>query len=323
MAFPIAIYEFLSLWKLPKLLDRRGGIVHIVRPLRCRISLWHAFLLQPSGFKEGIEMPNISLNLDTEALAQHYEQISVDRQFKSGKVLLDALALQPGNSVLDVGAGTGLLAEYAAGLVGLEGSVAGIDPLPLRIQLAKRKTAQNLSFEVGEAGDLQRFAEASFDVVYLNAVFHWILDKPKSLREIFRVLKSGGRLGISTGSKDHPNLLQTIKAQLLSREPYASHPEGLNGISGRVSAAELKQLLTEAGFIAEKIDVRPNVHFQPTAAAAIEFSQASSFGNLLGHLPIELQEAARTEIERELERLRTAEGIRFESARLIAIAIKP
>ncbi len=268
-------------------------------------------------------MPNISLNLDTEALAQHYEQISVDRQFKAGKVLLDALALQPGKKLLDVGAGTGLLAEYAAGIVGPEGSVIGIDPLPLRIQLAKRKTARNLSFEVGEAGDLQRFAEESFDFVYLNAVFHWIVDKPKSLSEIFRVLKPGGRLGITTGSKDHPNLLQTIKAKLLSREPYASHPEGLNGISGRVNAAELELLLTQAGFIAERIDVRPKVHFQPNPAAAIAFSQASSFGNLLGHLPVALQASARAEIERELEALQTEEGIRFETARLVAIAVKP
>jgi arsenite methyltransferase len=268
-------------------------------------------------------MPNISLNLDTEALAQHYEQISVDRQFKAGKILLDALALQPGNKVLDIGAGTGLLAEYAAGLVGAEGAVIGIDPLPLRIQLAKRKTARNLSFEVGEAGNLRGFAEASFDVVYLNAVFHWILDKPKSLSEIFRVLKSGGRLGITTGSKDHANLLQTIKARLLSREPYASHPEGLKGISRRVNAAELGHLLNEAGFIAERIDVRPNVHFQPNAKAAIEFSQASSFGNLLGHLPLKLQEAARAEIERELEALRMEDGIRFEIVRIIAVAVKP
>jgi len=76
-----------------------------------------------------MEMPNISLNLDTETLAQHYEQVSVDRQFKSGKALLDVLALRPGEKLLDVGAGTGLLAEYAAGLVGREGLVIGIDPL--------------------------------------------------------------------------------------------------------------------------------------------------------------------------------------------------
>jgi ubiquinone/menaquinone biosynthesis C-methylase UbiE len=268
-------------------------------------------------------MSNVSLNFDTEALAEYYEQISVDRQFKAGKKLLAALELEAGKSVIDIGTGTGLLAEYAAGLVGPGGSVIGIDPLPLRIQLAKRKSRKNLSFEVGDATDLSRFPAARFDFVYLNAVFHWIADKPKSLAEIFRVLKPGGRLGISTGSKDHPNLLQSIKANVLSREPYARHPEARNGGAGRVSASELAALFSAAGFDTVQIDVQPNVHFQPSGAAAIEFSQASSFGNLLGHLPAALQDSGRAEIERELEALRTPEGIRFENARIIAIAVKP
>jgi ubiquinone/menaquinone biosynthesis C-methylase UbiE len=272
---------------------------------------------------EKTAMPNISLTFDTEALAEYYEEISVDRQFKAGKNLLGLLAPQPGAQVLDVGTGTGLLAEYTAALVEPGGSVIGIDPLPLRIQLAKRKSRANLSFAVGDATDLAAFAAARFDIVYLNAVFHWIADKPKALTEIFRVLKHGGRLGISTGSKDHPNLLQTIKAKVLARATYAQHPEGLNGGAGRVSAAELEVLFTEAGLTTERIDVQPNVHFQPSAAAAIEFSQTSSFGNLLGHLPVDLQASAQAEIERELDALKTPEGIRFENARIIAIAVKP
>jgi arsenite methyltransferase len=268
-------------------------------------------------------MPGVSLELDTPELAQRYEQVSQNRQFKAGQTLIAILGPPAGAQVLDIGAGTGLLAEYVAGLVGAEGHVTGIDPLPLRIELAKRKARTNLTFAVGDALDLAGFAEAQFDIVYLNAVFHWIVDKPEALQQIFRVLKRGGRLGISTGSKDHPNLIQGIKAKVLARAPFSAHPEGRSGGPGHVSADELGNLFTSAGFTVEQVDVIPNLHFHPSAAAAIEFSQASSFGNFLGHLPEALRSQARQEIETELDALKTPEGIRFERVRLVAVAVKP
>jgi len=268
-------------------------------------------------------MSNVSLNLDTEALAQHYETISVERQFKAGKNLIAMLAPAAGEQVLDVGAGTGLLAEHVAGLVGPSGAVLGIDPLPLRIALAKRKERGNLSFAVADAHDLSALPANAFDIVYLNAVFHWLTDQKLALRQIFRVLKPGGRLGISTGSKDHPGVLQEIKAKLFSKPPFDRYPQALNGVPGRVNAGQLAILFAEAGFETKQIDVQPNVQIQPSAEAAIEFSQASSFGNFLGNLPAELRPVARESIRQELERLRTPEGIRSATARIVAVAVKP
>jgi arsenite methyltransferase len=81
-------------------------------------------------------------------------------------------------------------------------------------------------------------------------------------------------------------------------------------------------LLAEAGFEVRGVDISPSVIVHASADAAIEFSQASSFGNFLGHLPDDLRATARDEIRREVESLRTPEGIRFESARIFAIAVK-
>ncbi len=268
-------------------------------------------------------MSTVSLTLDTQELAHHYEQVSAAHQFKAGQILIEELAVAPGEKVLDVGSGTGLLAEYVAGLVGPTGSVVGIDPLPLRVALAQQKGRSNLSFKVGTAYDLRDFPEGGFDVVYLNAVLHWLPDKLGPLREIYRVLKRGGRLGLSTGSKDHPNQLEAIKALVLAREPYSRYAEASGGMTHRVSAGELESLLGQTGFEVKKIAVRPHVRHHPTPEAAIEFAEASSFGNFLGHLPAELRTAAREEIKHELEQFTTPEGIRREGARIIAVALKP
>jgi len=137
------------------------------------------------------------------------------------------------------------------------------------------------------------------------------------------VLKPGGRLGITTGSKDHTNSLQRIRRQVLSREPYSRYPDAQEGVAHRVNADELRQLLTASRFEVTAIDLEPSAVSYPTPAAAIEFSQASSFGNFLSQLPAELRAPARAEIEAELERLRTPDGIRTEGARLFALARKP
>jgi arsenite methyltransferase len=268
-------------------------------------------------------MPALSLVLDTPDLARHYDHVSADRQFAAGKALVARLGVRQGHSVLDVGSGTGLLAQHVAQIVGVSGQVVGIDPLALRIEIAQRKTRPNLTFKVGDAYALGEFRDESFDVVYLNAVFHWLPEKVSPLQQFHRVLKPGGRLGITTGSKDHPNTVRLTREAVLSREPYRGYPETQGALGHHVSVVELKKLFAETGFGEESIELERNVIYHPTAEAAIQFSQASSFGNYLGHLPDALRASARKEIAAELERHATPEGVRQEGVRIIAVAVKP
>lgn len=267
-------------------------------------------------------MPSPSLALDTPDLARHYERASHDRQFKWGQALIQGLGITSGERVLDVGAGTGLLASHVAEIVGASGLVVGVDPLPLRIDIAQAKARPNLRFLVGNAYDLGGFPEEHFDVVYLNAVFHWLAEKVEPLRQFHRVLRRGGRLGIATGSKDHVNELQAIKDRVLSRAPYSRYPDAQGNAAHRVSLNELGGLLETTGFRTTRLELQPSVTVHASPADAIEFSQASSFGNFLGHLPEELRRPARKEIETQLETLRTPQGIRQENARILAFAEK-
>ena len=264
-----------------------------------------------------------SLADDSEALARDYESISVGRQFQSGKRLVQTLAISPGERVLDVGCGTGLLAEHIADIAGPAGHVLGIDPLPLRIEIAQSRARPNLAFRVGNANDLSAIPSASFDVVCLNAVLHWLPEKAGPLREFARVLRLGGRIGIGSGAKDQRSPLRGVMSRVLARPPFAAYPRPRGDITFRVDERELRDLLEMAGFDVTSIGLYDSPYEYASAEAVVRFSEASSFGNLLSHLPRELRPAARAAIARELAPLAAADGtIPQDGRRMIAIGIR-
>jgi len=111
---------------------------------------------------------------------------------------LDLAELKPGESVLDVGCGTGTLAIAAKRRVGPEGNVHGIDASPEMIARAEKK-ARKAGVEVGFKNTLAEalpFPAAHFDVVLSTVMLHHLPRKVRQqcAREIQRVLKPGGRL---------------------------------------------------------------------------------------------------------------------------------
>lgn len=263
----------------------------------------------------------VSLQLDTPELAATYDRVS-DRQFEHGKQLIASLALKPGERVLDVGCGTGRLGVHVAELVGEQGEVVGIDPLPLRVELARQKQQANFTAQVGNAEDLSAFADATFDAVYLNSVFHWIGDKKRVLQEVYRVLKPNGRLALNSGDAENPHQSKLVVSQALADEQIDTQRVSTTGTSRPISQDALRHLLHEVGFSSANSIKRTFEDFTQDVEQFIHFSSSSSFGNFLHGLSSEENQRVRARLAARLEQLRTTQGIRLERYLVFATAHK-
>jgi demethylmenaquinone methyltransferase/2-methoxy-6-polyprenyl-1,4-benzoquinol methylase len=102
----------------------------------------------------------------------------------------------PGQHVLDVGCGTGLLTNLLAEKVGHEGTVVGIDISHGMLAEARRRKQPNVTL-VSMTADRIVFRDSSFDMVTMSEVLTYLIDPFAGLNEAYRVLKPGGVLGVS------------------------------------------------------------------------------------------------------------------------------
>ena len=139
---------------------------------------------------------NERITRDSRSPAEIYDEQFVPALFRPwAGVVADAAHVGPGQRVLDVACGTGVLACVAAERVGASGSVVGLDANPQMLAVARRKPAP-VEWIDGRAESLP-FADASFDAVVSQFGLMFFDDRVAALREMVRVLRPGGRLAVA------------------------------------------------------------------------------------------------------------------------------
>jgi SAM-dependent methyltransferase len=190
-------------------------------------------------------------------------------------------SLKKGEVVLDLGSGGGIDCFLAAGRVGHEGRVIGVDMTPEMLERARANAARdgysNVEFRLGEIENLP-VADSFVDAVISNCVINLSPRKDRVFSEAFRVLKPGGRLMVSdiVLTKELPDSVKN------SVSAYVSC------ISGAVLKGSYLALISDAGFVDISVvseatysaDCLPSAHAE--AAAVVSHSdqgEADEYGN--------------------------------------------
>jgi ubiquinone/menaquinone biosynthesis C-methylase UbiE len=176
------------------------------------------------------------------------------------RLTYEMLEVSRGNSVLDVGCGTGDDVINLYRIVGPDGQVVGIDYSAQLISEAKaraEKAGALVEFLVGDAHELSQFDDNSFDATRATAVFHHLESPERALQEMIRVVKPGGSVVIAEADWetlliDHPDIALT--RHIMNYQCDENHQ---NGWIGR----QLPRLFKQSGldvYIAPAAMILPN-----------------------------------------------------------------
>jgi len=231
--------------------------------------------------------------------------------WKHGRGVVELLAPQPGERILDLGCGTGHLTNQIAA-AGAE--VIGMDKSQSMIEEARR-LYPSLRFEIADATNFH--FDKPFDAVFSNAAIHWMKDQPAVARCIWDALKPGGRFVAEFGGKGNIRAIRSAlndavaaAGETINAEPFARYYP---------SVGEYASLLEALGFrvtFATHFDRPTKLDEEANGLRNWLFTFAD---NVIESLPEDKRENVIAQVERELKPTLFQEGSWFADYRRIRI----
>ena len=204
------------------------------------------------------------------------------------------LALEPGDAVLDVACGTGLVTRSAARVVGEGGAVVGVDCHPPMLAVARAtpamRAAAPIDWRDGEAEALP-ITDERYDVVLCQQGLQFFSDRAGALREMRRVLKPGGRVGLSVWCAVERSPCHLAIAEALRRHVGPAVARRFQAPFSFSDRDVLRDAMVEAGFQAVAIEV-------DTVMRRL-LPPAESVPGLLASTPVGSEIAALAEVTRD------------------------
>ena len=232
------------------------------------------------------------------AAATAYQDLFVPALFEAwAPRVADAARIRPGDRVLDVACGTGVLARAAATRAAPNGFVTGLDLNPGMLAVAAQLTP-TIRWQQG-AADALPYPDGSFEVVVSQFGLMFFPDQPAALREMRRVLVPRGRLAVAVWASLADTPAYAAEVTLLERLAGAAAADALRAPFVLGEGARLAELCAAAGIAGADITIREGQARFPSIRAMVE-------ADLRGWLPLMgvlLEERLIAEI------LRQAEGV--------------
>ncbi len=236
--------------------------------------------------------------------AEAYERYAAPAVFGPwARELVDVAALRPGERVLDVACGTGVVTRLVAEHVDACGRVVGLDISPGMLEVARSvppPAGAAITWQEGSAEALP-FAEGSFDVVLCQHGLPFMADRSRALAEMRRVLVPKGRLAVAVWQGHDQNPVDAILAGALVR--FGAHGQASRQLVGHAlgDAEALRTLVARAGLLYVTIRSVTKLHRYPSTElflqrrlAAPELDAAT-----VAQMHAEVRDALRPSAERE------------------------